>query len=147
RTGLMLCTSGAPGWSVDRGDRPHVHCSTRTYVCTVKRTLILICRQDDLLAKDPTIFEQRLGLRDAFEGVGSVDDGLQLPVADQAQDGLQLGAGPTVAPDDLELLGEEIPEVQLPLHAARRPAGDQTTIPSERGDALLPRGGADVLDD
>src|SRR5437879_2315449 len=99
------------------------------------------------LPKHLAAFEERLRLGDAFEGVGRVDDRLQLALGDQVKNSLELRPGAAVAANELELLGEEVPEVEPAVRAAGRAAGDQPAVPAERGDALLPGGGADVLDD
>ncbi len=77
----------------------------------------------------------------------AIDDGPQPLFAHEIQNRVQLGAAAHVRTEQRQLAREEITQIELRGKTGGGAAGHETAAGRKAQDALLPSGGADVLED
>src|SRR3989442_3509659 len=76
----------------------------------------------------------------------AVNDGLEAPGGDEAHNAVKLGFGAHVGAKERELAAEEKAEVDLGVVARGGAAGDEAASGGEAGEAVIPSGYTDVLE-
>src|SRR3990167_4249247 len=88
-----------------------------------------------------------MGVTNFRKGKGSVDDRPELLLLHQPQDPKEARLWSHRGSQDLLLFDEEMKKIDLDLRAGRCSAGDEPPAERQGLEALLPGGGADVLED
>ncbi len=87
-----------------------------------------------------------MGVGGFRERKDAIDDGFQFTGGDEFHDRVQLGFRAHVGTEERKLAAEKEAEVDLGVKAGSGATGHQPAPGSEAGEAFVPRGGADVLE-
>src|SRR5262249_21398976 len=101
----------------------------------------------DDLAEDLTVKEEPHGLRGVGERENTVDDRRDAAALDLDQESFEVGPGPAIGADDVDLAAPDVADVRLRIESGSCSAGQQASMSRERAEARHPCLAARVVDE